>query len=181
MIGTALLFYALMLPKSRAGSDTPGAIGQLEQSIELFAEEIDRENHELILLISNMRKQQEESIARLERRMGELEKHSAVWTSQHRSAEIVPDEIPRTVGPEPLSAQDGMLEPAYPSSQTVQDEAKLSVCEEEGSRIRSRYNELFGMYDAGKSVDYIARKLNMNRGEISLILQLAKQEERLHA
>ncbi|MBW7461685.1 hypothetical protein K0U00_47285, partial [Paenibacillus sepulcri] len=43
--------------------------------------------------------------------------------------------------------------------------------------IRSRYLELFELHDGGKSVDSIARKLAMNKGEVQLILQLSKQEE----
>ncbi len=44
--------------------------------------------------------------------------------------------------------------------------------------IKQRYAELFELYELGKSMDFIAKKLGMNKGEISLILLLAKQEER---
>ncbi|MNG03181.1 hypothetical protein D3C84_862490 [compost metagenome] len=43
--------------------------------------------------------------------------------------------------------------------------------------IRDRYVELFELYDQGKSIEAVARKLGMNKGEIQLIIQLAKQEE----
>lgn len=49
--------------------------------------------------------------------------------------------------------------------------------EAEASSIRNRYADLFEMYQAGKSIDAIAKKLGRNKGEIQLILQLSKQEE----
>jgi len=50
-----------------------------------------------------------------------------------------------------------------------------------GRGIRSRYPELFAWHDAGKSVEYIAKKTGMNKGEVMLILQLAKREEQHRA
>lgn len=47
--------------------------------------------------------------------------------------------------------------------------------------LRRRYSELFLLHDQGKSVDAIARKLGMNNGEVSLIIQLAKREGEAHA
>ena len=47
-----------------------------------------------------------------------------------------------------------------------------------GLSMKSRYSELFTLHDQGKSVEAIAKKLSMNKGEVSLILQLSRQEER---
>lgn len=47
--------------------------------------------------------------------------------------------------------------------------------------IRGRYAELLDMYDRGRSIEQIARALNMNKGEVQLILQLAKREEAARA
>jgi hypothetical protein len=44
--------------------------------------------------------------------------------------------------------------------------------------MKSRYAELFSLHDQGKSVEFIAKKLDMNKGEVNLIIQLSKQEER---
>jgi DNA-directed RNA polymerase specialized sigma24 family protein len=47
--------------------------------------------------------------------------------------------------------------------------------------IRDRYANVFQLYDQGKSTDYIAKKLDMNKGEVMLIIQLAKQEGQARA
>lgn len=56
---------------------------------------------------------------------------------------------------------------------------KTGPAQERG--IRSRYPGLFALHDAGKSVEYIAKKTGMNKGEVMLILQLAKREEQHRA
>ena len=43
--------------------------------------------------------------------------------------------------------------------------------------IKSRYAELFDLYEQGKSIDMIAKTTGLQRGEVQLIIQLAKQEE----
>lgn len=42
--------------------------------------------------------------------------------------------------------------------------------------IRDRYAELLELHERGRSVEQIAKAMNMNKGEVQLILQLAKRE-----
>jgi len=42
--------------------------------------------------------------------------------------------------------------------------------------IRRRYAELVSLYERGRSIEQIAKALAMNKGEVQLILQLAKRE-----
>jgi len=46
--------------------------------------------------------------------------------------------------------------------------------------VRARYKELFDLHDSGKSIEYIAKKLGKNKGEVQLIIGLARQEEPQH-
>ncbi len=43
--------------------------------------------------------------------------------------------------------------------------------------IRDRYAELLAMHGKGKSVEQIAKATGMNKGEVQLVLQLARREE----
>ncbi|WP_058303958.1 hypothetical protein [Gorillibacterium timonense] len=58
----------------------------------------------------------------------------------------------------------------YPTEENRRPEAK-------DSSIRGRYPDLFQLHAEGKSIEQIARKIGLSKGETTLILQLAKQEE----
>lgn len=60
-------------------------------------------------------------------------------------------------------------QPEPPQPDTLEPELTESV--------RDRYPELFDLYAKGKSVDTIAKSTGLQRGEVQLILQLAKREE----
>ncbi|MBO9597655.1 MAG: hypothetical protein J7559_07540, partial [Cohnella sp.] len=47
--------------------------------------------------------------------------------------------------------------------------------------IRGRYPELLALHDKGRSVEQIAKALGLNKGEVQLVLQLARREEEQHA
>ena len=42
--------------------------------------------------------------------------------------------------------------------------------------IRSKFDELLTLHEEGKSIEYIAKKLNKNKGEVQLIIRLAQTE-----
>ncbi|HZG58321.1 hypothetical protein [Paenibacillus sp.] len=46
--------------------------------------------------------------------------------------------------------------------------------------VKARYKDVFDLYDGGKSIEFIAKKLGKNKGEVQLIIGLAKQEEPHH-
>jgi hypothetical protein len=50
---------------------------------------------------------------------------------------------------------------------------------EEIKTITERYAELFDLYRQGKSIEFIAKKIGMNKGEVILIIDLAKQGEEI--
>jgi hypothetical protein len=60
------------------------------------------------------------------------------------------------------------------------DEPKPEPPSRFANTVKSRYKEVFDLHDSGKSIEYIAKKLGKNKGEVQLILGLAKQEEPLH-
>ena len=68
------------------------------------------------------------------------------------------------------------------SSEAVQVMAEAEIPEAvvKNPSIRERYQELFRLHSEGKSVDQIARTLNIHKGEVMLIQQLARQEEAIN-
>jgi hypothetical protein len=81
----------------------------------------------------------------------------------------------------PADADAPVIPPAAERAPQQPDEVQAKAEAASPAGIRGRYRELFALYDAGKSVDYIAKKSGMNKGEVMLILQLAKREEQHRA
>jgi len=66
------------------------------------------------------------------------------------------------------------------TAEKLQDAAtdiKPIVQSEPVNSIKTRYPKLFELDEQGKSIDSIAKLTGLQRGEVQLILQLAKQEE----
>ncbi|WP_042160514.1 DUF6115 domain-containing protein [Paenibacillus gorillae] len=68
-------------------------------------------------------------------------------------------------------------QPAAEPVRLVQEADPAPAAVPAPTTIQSRYAELLELYSQGKSIELIAKKLGMNKGEVQLILQLAKQEE----
>lgn len=163
LAGIVLIVYSRLLPKASSSEPAAAVHQDLDQTIEEFANQIEQENQELVHMISNMRQYYEEQMTRQMKRIDLLEQQ--IKTLQQKSYEHN-----HIINTDNLSSTVNVLTPTTSDSQ---QEVKRD--------LRDRYDQLFQLYDSGRSMDYIAKKLNMNRGEISLILQLAKQEDRANA
>ncbi len=188
LVGLLILVYAKIVPrKSEAAAKPDGAmVKEMEQAMDHLAMELEEQNKALIELFSGTKKTYEEHAAKLTSRVETLEKECrelrrdlgrlAFAEEQRRMTRQAdasePGEALGTSGEAAVS--QAYMEPVTPDIQPeATSQAALSM--------KERYGELFGLYESGKSTDYIAKKLGMNKGEISLILQLAKQEERSNA
>jgi hypothetical protein len=187
LLGLVLIVYARFLPKAAPAGAPPQktAVQEIEETIEHFAAEMDEQNQAMLDLFTKTRHDYEMELAKLAGRLESLErqkqelskeltKHSVAGPSDLTISETavssadqlanVVSEIPSAIGREELpTTEPPAPEPVYA-----------------GLSMRVRYAELFSLHDQGKSVEAIAKKLNMNKGEVSLILQLSRQEERTH-
>ncbi len=174
MLGSMILVCAFFIfRRSKSSAKTTNVVREIEDTLEYFAAEIEEGNKELKALFTEMRKDYELRMAKLQDRIEYLERQGR--------------ELARELGKnESQAARTAALETpadvpaASPATRDGQEPEELSG-EPPRWSIRSRYEELFRLHDQGKSMDFIAKKLGMNKGEIVLILQLAKQEERFGA
>ncbi|NQX65790.1 hypothetical protein HQN90_06585 [Paenibacillus alba] len=193
LLGLVILVYARFLPKEQAAlSNKTNVVQEIEETIEHFAAEMDEQNQSLLNLFSKTKQDYEVELAKLAGRLESLEKQkhelSQELTKVHVNQQVshqshVDSENQGLIG----SLNNPDLPASASSIQSEQGEASfLPVPAEEiveepvymGLGMKSRYTELFALHDQGKSVEAIAKQLGMNKGEVSLILQLAKQEER---
>ncbi|MFK4339988.1 MULTISPECIES: DUF6115 domain-containing protein [unclassified Paenibacillus] len=197
LLGAAAVVYAWLLPKRQAGRGTEEAVVQkVEATLEQYMADIENGNDELIELVSGIKQEHavkqaslQEQVAELRNRIVELERQAAIASV---STQTVPgsEVLLHTGTPHQAVAAYGQFrntqtvipiqaEQSDASIVAVEDQTPLQEVEPEAQQesIRERYQELFELYEQGKSVDYIAKQSGIQRGEVQLILQLAERED----
>lgn len=170
LLGIGAVLYALMLPKRREETvNSEQVIKEMESTLEQYMGEVQLENEQLLDLVSSMKQEQaakqtaqQEQLTEMRQRLLTLEQQQSSTEARMSSLETSWDSIKVTE----VSAD------ALASSESAPIAIQPPI-----NSIKRRYTELFDMYEAGRSIDMIAKSVGMQRGEVQLIIQLAKQEE----
>ncbi len=179
LLGGVILLYGYMLPlkPASAADSAPLNTLELEQTMEAFAAEIEEENKELMNVIADMKRVHASEVSKLEHKLNKLELSEGELLQLKRQIEAIRESM--IPGAYTQSTQSSVEPPLH-----VQDMDKPSpeVKEEPEDTwrkpsMKDRYRELFELYESGKSIEAIARKLHMNKGEVQLIIGLARREE----
>lgn len=181
LLGLVLIVYARFLPKEQgATSGKMNVVQEIEETIEHFAAEMDEQNQSLIELFSKTKQDYEVELAKLAGRLETLEKQKHELSKELTKVHVKEQEDLASVSS--IYQVSGHKVAAAASSSLGIGTVVEPVAEQEpiyaGLSMKSRYAELFSLHDQGKGVEAIAKKLGMNKGEVSLILQLSRQEER---
>ncbi|MBP1961081.1 hypothetical protein [Paenibacillus aceris] len=184
LLGLVMIVYARFLPKEQgAASGTMNVVQEIEETIEHFAAEMDEQNQSLLNLFSKTKQDYEVELAKLAGRLETLEKQKHELSQELTKVHVKEQEDPASVSS--IYQVSGQQVAAAASSSLGIGTLVEPVAEQEpiytGLSMKSRYAELFSLHDQGKGVEAIAKKLGMNKGEVSLILQLSRQEERPRA
>lgn len=189
LLGIAVMVYAILQPDRSRKSDKE-SIGQFEETLDRFAEVLEEDNRELLETVSGFRRDLEAEVNRLagrvdalENRLGDLAAPSPM--ERRKAPDAKPEKPAKSKEPkadEPLAVKAGTADMSAERPISVPSDPPAAAAEAGRDRepergIRGRYPQLFAFHDAGKSVEYIAKKCGMNKGEVMLILQLAKREE----
>lgn len=176
LLGAVVVVFAIILPKRAANSGSSGQSAQnMETALEQFMENMERDNEELVELVKKSQQSNRQEHAVYEKRIAELELRCQELDGQLQAAANFIKEAA-------ASRQTVSAVQAVPSVGTIAVEKAQAVEEQPAPphTIESRYGELFALYREGKSIESIAKKLGMNKGEVSLIIGLAKQEGGAH-
>ncbi|MCS7461867.1 hypothetical protein N0M98_17155 [Paenibacillus doosanensis] len=182
LIGLIIIVYAKIMPRTNGSKELQGpTIGEIEETMEHFAAELEEQNEALIRQLAETTREYDAQSAKLASKIDMLEKQSVHTGQEIARLSLANEELQKKL--ERITEwQQSVLQNAAAFPQPS-GEAAAAVEEpqaSQGMNIKKRYSELFSMYDQGKSSDYIAKKMGMNKGEVSLIIQLAKQEEQLN-
>ncbi|KKO53285.1 hypothetical protein [Paenibacillus sp. DMB20] len=168
LLGIAALLYALLLPKRReesAASDQ--LVKEMESTLEQYMGEIQLENEQLLQLVGQMKQEQAAKQTAQQEQLNEIRQRLLSTEQQLAAVEQRLNEAEKSISTAVAEISAGS------SSAAAGEEPKPQPI----PSIKDRYYELFQMFEAGKSIDMIAKAAGMQRGEVQLIFQLAKQEE----
>lgn len=178
MLGAAALIYAVMLPKRQENKlSSEQMVKEVEATLEQYMADIEEENDTLVDLVGQMKKDTTAKQVAMEEQMREMHQRllQVERQSDQQATLIMEAEQERHLHVSALaelnSVKAGVID-------TSEDEQSIKMAVPENS-IKHRYTELFELYDQGKSIDLIGKSVGLQRGEVQLILQLAKQEESL--
>jgi hypothetical protein len=165
ILGACIIVYANMRPKE-AQSKRTAVVNDIESALEQFAEDLEEGNKELMISVSGLKRELEAEINKLNGRLSVLENHNPI-------SNIGLIELPKTtyIIQEKEEQTEKIVTPASNIDTIVPQPQPLE------NDIKNRYGSIFELHDQGKSIEYIAKKTGMNKGEIQLIIQLARQEE----
>lgn len=179
LVGAVAIVYALRLP-ARSKNETADrqSLKETEAALELYMADIERDNDNLLQLVSGIKQQSQnnraalqEEIAGLREQVAELQKSSLLLEARLTAEEKSLLQLSAAFGKGSAAAGTAELSVKEPLTEEPAPKPKPV------SSIKQRYPRLFEMHEQGKSIDSIAKTAGLQRGEVQLILQLAKQEE----
>lgn len=176
LLGAVVAVASLFLPRKQQGQEIKDT-RNMEIALEQFMENTELDHQELVKLVTGLREEGKQQNKQSMQRMQELENKCRLleqqlsFLEQQRQNDRL---IATQVSTAPVQAA------AAPIAEAAIAAGNHSESERAATGIQQRYSDLFELYDQGKSVEAIAKKLSMNKGEVQLILQLAKQEEKAH-
>lgn len=160
---------------------------EMEDALDLVAANLEEENRQLLATIAQTKQASDRRYDTLELKTAQLEKRVDELSAELRNVMLLQlqkktaEQSSRGAADANISGGSaGIAQPAPHMQQAgllQQEPERMLSGQGEVSGLRQRYGELFQLHQQGKSIEQIAKKLGMNKGETALILQLAKQEE----
>jgi len=182
LFGLVIFGFAWLSPRGRREEEAGGGS---DPAYDRLLEELETENRELLDAVSKFKQEQDETVRRLVGQIAELERRMESADEKARStyAELAGPNPGAGTPPAPALREEAAL--AASASLVVPPDEKPPENAEHAAQpapggpvsIRERYAELLAMHAKGRSIEQIAKTAGMNKGEVQLILQLARREE----
>lgn len=181
LLGVAISGYAWMIPKNSGKSKESEFVS--EAAYDRLLEDLETENRELVDAVAKFKREQDETVEKLGRRIVDMEHQMIKWLEQAPAPATISVSKPleEEIKSSPVEIES---ESAISSSEVFNPISQPLSHEDivvQPTTIRSRYSGLLELHDKGRSVEQIAKAMGMNKGEVQLILQLVRREEQQHA
>jgi len=185
LLGIVIVGYAWMMPKSSGKSKETEFVS--EAAYDRLLEDLENENRELVDAVSKFKREQDDTVEKLGRRLVDMEHQMTKWLEEApgKGASSSSDSSNILTETDQASVPSDSSRPTVPAVPASQLEPVVEVVNEETTNppltIRGRYPELLELHEKGRSIEQIAIAMGMNKGEVQLILQLVRREEQQHA
>ncbi|MFS1513173.1 hypothetical protein VQL36_12140 [Chengkuizengella sp. SCS-71B] len=154
-IGITMIVIAKLFMKDQSNHLTNSVLlDEVKQTVEDFSTELDEENNKIMDRIIAMSTSTQDQYSQLTKRVEQLE------------IQII-------------NLEKNRLKVKQVSHENMENDTLKE--NEDVLKINERYNELMKLHQDGKSVQYISNKTGINKGEVQLIINLAKQEGKSRA
>lgn len=176
VVGFAVICFAFLVPKKKQADINQGQIvKEVESTLEHFMDEIEHDTEEMVQLVARMKQDFEVQQRVLEHRIEALDLRCQQLENQLQNQLQKPAYA--TLLQETGAPRESSVEaPAKEAEAPYVPAAIEPEHEPVNTSIKTRYAEVFLLYEEGKSIDMISKKTGIARGEIQLILQLSKRE-----
>ncbi|WP_276352476.1 DUF6115 domain-containing protein [Cohnella caldifontis] len=181
LLGFAIFGFAWLSPRAKREEEAGGGA---DPAYDRLLEELETENRELLDAVSKFKQEQDETVKGLIQQIAELERRFQTAEESPRNGPAAPA-TGAAVSESAQAVRTADVPPAAPAQTEPSPEAAPA---ESGDRspppaargpasIRDRYADLLALHAKGRSIEQIAKSAGMNKGEVQLILQLARREE----
>ena len=180
LLGAVVVVFSLIMPKKKKESvsrlSSKEEMDKLELALGQFMDNMEQQHDELVNVVTTSinqlkeeNRQKVETISALEKKSAFLEEQIATLSHAYVALETKYQFVSNGVQTQTSTSNENIN-----LSELQQDLPSINP-----NSIYSRYSEIFELYDAGKSIEFIAKKFGKNKGEVQLIIQLAKKEEKI--
>ena len=164
LLGAAIAVIAYAMPRAKSKAAETANTKDMEQLFEQYMYTAEQEHEALVQLVKEAQQSSKQSASANESKVSQLEAQLAALMNEL----------------EQQKKSRGQLQQAQAADDNVQAvpvQVQEQAEEKPGrTSLEKRYEQLFQLYESGKSIEAIAKKLQLNKGEVQLIIQLAKQE-----
>ncbi|MFD2116801.1 DUF6115 domain-containing protein [Paenibacillus yanchengensis] len=168
LLGAVIAVLAFAMPRRQTTNKQAESSEQIEHVLEHYFMQAEQDHESLVQLVKETQQNSRSQVASNEQKVKQLEEQLLQLSRQLERQELV-------------KVQQGSIEKGPEQDIVEQMQVTNESPEEQATTIQHRYKQLLQLYHGGKSIDMIAKQMQLNKGEVQLIIQLARQEEKHRA
>ncbi|HEX7057959.1 MAG TPA: hypothetical protein VF260_12300 [Bacilli bacterium] len=173
LLAAFILAAGYYFARRKSARNSKQLLNGMEDTLIQFTQELEEDNIRLLREFADMKTELENRLHHLAGRVELLEKQVTECLQAPLKLRA------ETAGhsPRQATAEVATLQLSQPDTSAALEQDAGNHSADARQNMKERYKNLFALRQSGKSIEQIAKKLGINKGEVELIIKLAKQEE----